>query len=222
MRSPSRWSPALISLALLIVVGGCASSGSNDAGAKPPAQKKSRLHRFEFKEQAPANRETGGRLPGEGQVALLGPDGEQVKISDYAGKPVVLVFNRGFAGFICPYCTTYTAQIAARYDDLKAAGAEVLLVYPTADEDQAKIEEFKAAVEELLAEDGSEGMPFPVLLDPGLNCVLRYNIQGDLSKPSTFVLDRDGAIRYVYVGQDVDDRPSVDRILEEVRALAGS
>jgi len=59
-----------------------------------------------------------------------------------------------------------------------------------------------------------------VFLDPGVKVVKTYNLEWDLSRPSTFILDAQGVIRYAYVGKKSSDRPSVDRIVEEVKKLA--
>lgn len=190
--------------------------------ANPPARptSTSKLHRYAFRAEAPSNRDTGAQLPGE-DAELTAPDGQVARISDYRGRPIVLVFNRGFAGYICPYCTTYTAQLATRYEEIKSIGGELLLVYPTRDTDEARAIEFTDAVNEILAAEGKEGLPFPVFLDRGLMATMRFNLTGDLTKPSTFVLDRAGVIRYAYVGNAPDERPAVDRVIEELRAAAG-
>jgi len=45
-----------------------------------------------------------------------------------------------------------------------------------------------------------------------------YNLLGDsLATPSVFVIDRDGVIRWKYVGQSSSDRPTNEMILEQVR-----
>ncbi|MND01221.1 hypothetical protein D3C83_201290 [compost metagenome] len=60
-----------------------------------------------------------------------------------------------------------------------------------------------------------------MFLDRGLTATMRFNLTGDLTKPSTFVLDRAGVIRYAYVGNAPDERPAVERVIEELRAAAG-
>ena len=193
---------------------GCASSPEND----PPKAKKSKLRRFTF-DDVGSNQETGGQLPGQDEATLVDGQGQERRLSEYRGRPVVLVFNRGFAGYICPYCTTYTAQIASRYDELVACGAEVVLVFPTKEDTQDQREAFAQAVDEILAEEGEEGLPFPVFLDPGLKVITEFNLLGSLSKPATFILDSQGTVRYAYVGTAPDERPSVDRIVLELQGL---
>lgn len=212
---------AVAVVSVLVTLAGCSSPGATQAGAQGPSPRpQTGIHRFAFKADAPSNREVGAPLPGE-DAELTAPDGRVVKVSDYRGRPVVLVFNRGFAGFVCPYCTTYTAQLAARYEELRALGAEVLCVYPTRETSEEKLLEFIDAVNQVLREDGREALPFPVFLDRGLAATVRFNLTGDITKPSTFVLDRAGVVRYAYVGNAPDERPAVDRVVEEVRAVAG-
>ena len=158
----------------------------------------------------------GGRVSGAG-VAVVDPRGAEVPLERLLDRPSVLVFMRGFYGNVCPYCTTYTAQLATRYEEFVAAGANLIVIYPTRAEDAAEVETFKQLVAEVLAEEGEEAIPFPVYLDRGLRVVGRYNLSGDVSKPSTLVLDREGAIRYLYVGRNTADRPDLDRVLAEAR-----
>jgi peroxiredoxin len=182
------------------------------------AQSQSKLTRYTF-DDVDGNGETGESLPGADEAELIDGQGQVRRLSEFHGKPVVLVFTRGFVGFICPYCSTYTAQIATRYAELTAAGAEVVLVFPSQDDSEGRRGEFVAAVEEILAEEGAEALPFPVFLDPGLRTTTQFNLLGDLSKPATFVLDAEGLVRYAYVGRAPDERPTVDRILRELQAL---
>jgi len=57
-------------------------------------------------------------------------------------------------GYVCPYCATYTAQLAARHDEVVDLGARVLLVYPSEEDDPDVRRRFVDAVEGLLASDG--------------------------------------------------------------------
>ena len=72
---------------------------------------------------------------------------------------------------------------------------------------------------------GRMGLPFPVLYDPSAEVVRAYdvfNLLGDLlATPSTFIIDRDGVVRWKYVGRDIDDRASVAQVLKQLRLLEG-
>lgn len=217
---------ALLCLTLLLGLVGC---GGNPPPEEEPKQqdmpkKKKRKHLgsltfHEFKGTEPTQK-TDKAIVGKG-VTLVNPKGEDVELNTLLGKPLVMVFMRGFNGMICPYCTTYTAQMAVRYEEFRAAGGDILVIYPTRDKDAGQIELFTELVEEIIADEGEQAIPFPVYLDLGTKVVDKYNLNGDLSKPTTFVLDPKGKIQYLYVGRDTDDRPSLDRVLAEVRKITG-
>ena len=60
-------------------------------------------------------------------------------------------------------------------------------------------------------------MPVPsrvLVLDVNTRLVDRLAVQGDLSQPSSFIIQRDGTVAYAYVGADMADRPSVEFILD--------
>lgn len=173
------------------------------------------IDQFEFADRE-ANAPT-GLAPPELEAEFIDAEGKTFRLSDLAGRPFVLVFTRGYPGYVCPLCTTYTAQICAAYEDVRATGAEVLLVFPG---DETKVEDFVAACRAILAEEGRTALPYPVLLDPDLTAVRRFDILADLSKPSTYVVDGSGTIRYAYVGSAPHERPSVERILAELRKIA--
>jgi peroxiredoxin len=208
---------AVVTLTFALALAGCSSG--DPAPANQPAR--SKRHKT-FKDDLASNQQAGKPLAREDEARFVAPDGTERRLSDWRGRALVLVFTRGFPGFICPYCTSYTAQLAERYAEIQAQGADVLLVYPAKADDQATKARFEKAVADLLAEDGAGALPFPVFLDPGLQAVQTFNLTGDLSKPSTFVLDKHGALAYGYVGTSPDERPSVERIVKELQALQGA
>jgi peroxiredoxin Q/BCP len=67
------------------------------------------------------------------------------------------------------------------------------------------------------------GVGFPVLYDPDTKVARQYgvyNLLGDsLAAPATFVIDKEGRIRWSYIGRDVADRPSGGQILSQLRKL---
>lgn len=212
-----------LALAMLLTFGSVGCTSSNAVADDKPKKQKKRKHLgsltlHTFKGQDSNQKTNGKKLKGK-DAPLVNAAGEEVELSTLLGKPLVLVFMRGFNGDICPYCTSYTAQMAVRYKEFKEAGAELIVVYPTRDKDAEQVELFKELVEEIIAEEGETAIPFPVYLDLGTRVVQKYKLTGDLSKPTTFILDRDGSIRYLYVGRDTDDRPAIDRVIAEVKKI---
>ena len=69
------------------------------------------------------------------------------------------------------------------------------------------------------------GISFPVLFDPAADVVEAYGVYdllGDgLATASTFVIDKQGVIRWKYVARGISDRPSVPEILEQLDELDG-
>jgi peroxiredoxin len=227
--NPEEGSMRLLSVfacaALVLGLVGCNDTQPDPAPKEEPSSLRKKLKHpgkltfHEFKGQD-SNQATGGKIKGD-NVNLVNAEGKEVALSTLLGKPLVMVFMRGFNGDVCPYCTTYTAQMATRYEEFKKAGAEILVIYPTREDDNEQVGVFKDIVTEILEEEGESAIPFPVYLDLGTRVVKHYNLIGDLSKVATFVLDANGKIHYLYVGRDTDDRPSLDRVLEEVRRLGG-
>jgi peroxiredoxin len=66
-------------------------------------------------------------------------------------------------------------------------------------------------------------LQYPVLSDTQLGVVEQYgvyNLLGDsLATPSVFLIDADGVVRWVYVGETTRDRPSNEMILGQLRDL---
>ena len=73
--------------------------------------------------------------------------------------------------------------------------------------------EFLAAVKE---QANDQVVPFPLLYDQDLKAVDQLGIRYQLAKPSTLIFDREGNLRYAYVGKDLSDRPSVKAMLDQL------
>ena len=69
------------------------------------------------------------------------------------------------------------------------------------------------------------GIPFPVLYDPNADVVRFYgvfNLAGDdLAAPSTFIIDKEGVIRFKHIGTSTSDRTSAQEVLEQLRLIEG-
>jgi len=147
------------------------------------------------------------------QTRYLSSDGTVLDLAAWKGKRVVMVVMRGFSGQVCVYCATQTAALADAAARLRDQGVETLVVYPGP---PAAVPAFLKAVASLR---GSLP-PLPVALDAGLTLVRGLQIAGNLSLPATFIMDRDGIVRWTYVGTSIADRPSVvdiEKALEGVK-----
>jgi len=63
-------------------------------------------------------------------------------------------------------------------------------------------------------------LPFQLLSDPDLKTINGFGVQdGKMARPSTFVVDRAGFIRWSYLGEDRADRPFNDTILSQLNQM---
>ena len=106
------------------------------------------------------------------------------------------------------------AQLGSREMDFKAAGASVVLV---AAEKRSGM--FKPA--EYLSKHPT---PFPFLLDEDRSVTKRYGIYRrigfdaiNIARTATFVIDRSGTVRWIYVGNSQFDRAPIDDLLAQAR-----
>jgi len=69
----------------------------------------------------------------------------------------------------------------------------------------------------------SAGIAFPILYNPQADVVKQYGVFGQvdprLATPSTFIIDKQGVIRWKYVGKSVADEPPASVVLEQLRQL---
>ena len=152
--------------------------------------------------------------------------GKPVKLEQYRDRShVVLVVTRGnttrgipgaYDGNICLYCATQTSRLIANYKAIDERGAEVVVVFPVK---QAADSDSLGQFNRVVQRDGVGDPPFPLVLDVELRAVDRLGIRADLARPATYILDKQGQLRFAYVGATIADRPSVQSILEQLDAI---
>jgi len=179
-----------------------------------------------FKDGAQSNVPLGG---GDvGKLQFVNAQGMPVALEQFQGKKnVVLVVTRGntsgsppgaYIGKICLYCATQTSRLVANYKAFEDAGAEVVVVFPVQRAaDSNTVDDFNKAVKRDQAASGP--IPFPLVLDVELRAVDQLGIRADLSKPATYILDKQGQVRFAYVGASLADRPSVQSMLDQLVAI---
>ncbi len=199
-----RWIVGLV-VFHIICAAGCDSGGSKyDYGYGSPED-------VRFHDDAQANTQV---EDGPIELNFVDTAGNDLSLSDYRGKKnVVLVFTRGFYGQICPYCTTQTSRLIANYDEIASRDAEVVVVFPG---DGNKVDAF---IKASIPDDTEDDVPFPIVLDESLAAVDEMSIREELAKPSTYILDKQGEIRFAYVGSTLVDRPSIKAVLAQLDAI---
>ena len=66
------------------------------------------------------------------------------------------------------------------------------------------------------------GLQFPVLSDTSRTFIQAYNVlhpQEGISRPSVFVINREGEVTWRYVGMSAADRAPMTEVLEQLRAV---
>ncbi len=138
--------------------------------------------------------------------------GAKVQLSKVASQgPVVLIVLRGFPGYQCPLCNRQVGQFLQEAEKFKAAGAQVLLVYPGPSKGLTeKAQEFIA----------NKTIPdhFQLLLDPDYVLTnayhLRWDAAGETAYPSTFVIQKDLQVVYRKVSQEHGGRSKPEEVLK--------
>src|SRR5258706_6961094 len=162
--------------------------------------------------------------PAAPDVTFDGAAGK-IALRDYRGKQaVVLLFMRGFAqGMTCYYCGEQTREYRAKYGEIHAAGAEVLMVLPLAKDIAGYVRKIG---EGSTPPDPQLALPFPVVLDADGSACAAFHVPtkkpgaGDpfpVAAPATIVIGKDGRILFEHHGDDPSDRPEVQKVLEVLR-----
>jgi peroxiredoxin len=145
------------------------------------------------------------------QLKFLGPDGSIFNLGEFRGRErLVLVFLRGFPGYVCVACTAQTAAFAAKQKEFEARDAQIIFIYPGHPD---TVPTFLEATRNFSSEFE---LPFPVLLDVNFAASERFGVKGDLAKPSAIIIDKGGIVRYAYVGESYDDRPAAPDLLAQL------
>ncbi|MDG2223466.1 MAG: redoxin domain-containing protein [Rubripirellula sp.] len=142
---------------------------------------------------------------------------DYLRLSDqYRQGAVVVVVLRGYPGYQCPICMRHVATLANRAATLKRFASKVVLIYPGESgslEQQAE----KFAGKRRLPE------PMVIVRDDQMDTVrewgLRWNARSETAFPATYVIDRNGRIRWKKVSTSHAGRSTVEEILKELRKL---
>jgi peroxiredoxin len=138
--------------------------------------------------------------------------GKQVHLSDFKNKRnVILVFYSHYKDQL--------VNLMNDYDKFKQYNAYLVLISPS---DEKNTKEFlKIAAAELslrgrfLAKrDNTAKTPFPVLIDNERKVAKLYGVLGEEAIPSVFVIDKEGMLRFKYIGQDSTDSPPTEHLIE--------
>lgn len=137
----------------------------------------------------------------------LNEKGEEISLSDYRGKKLILFF---YPKDNTPGCTAEACNLRDNFDDLKAQGFELLGVSPdSARKHQNFIKKF--------------GFQFPLLADTEQDVLKKYGVWGQKQMfgkkymgvfRTTFIIDEEGTIEKIFT--KVKTSAHTEQILEAV------
>jgi peroxiredoxin Q/BCP len=164
---------------------------------------------------APAKPPREGYKPKDFTLNTL--DGQPFTLYDQLKKSsVVLVVLRGYPGYQCPICMVQVGDLVKHAEELAAANAHVVLVYPgPAEELEAKAAEFIK----------NRNLPenFSFVTDPDYAFTNAYGLRWDAPKetayPSTFVIDRQGTVRLAVISKTHGGRA---KTVDVIKVLPGA
>lgn len=104
------------------------------------------------------------------------------------------------------------------YERIAALDTELLFINP---EDLDRTRDFVAK-----SKVTREELSFRVLADPDRAIPTKFKIEIDTDKgtevaPTAFIIDKEGVLRFKYVGSDPFDRPSTDSLVEILGMIEG-
>jgi peroxiredoxin Q/BCP len=144
----------------------------------------------------------GDRAP---DFTLPGTGGMEHSLSEYRGRPVVLVF---YPGDDTPVCTKQLNAYNEGLDQFRQVNAQVVGISAQ-------------SVDSHDAFSGKHGFDFPLLADTDKQVAGMYGTLGPLGFPrrSIFIIDADGVIRYLHKAiAGLTYRP-VSELIEELERL---
>lgn len=155
------------------------------------------------------------------ELGLKQVDGSAFSTRDLYGRTALIFFYRGNW---CPLCMAQVKEVAARYREIAATGARVLLVSPQPHENTAALARRFDLRFDFLTDEGNRaarmlGIEAKNGLPMGMG-VLGYS--ADTVLPTVIVLDAAGVIRWVDQTDNYRVRPEPDTFLPLLRQLAST
>jgi cytochrome c biogenesis protein CcmG, thiol:disulfide interchange protein DsbE len=132
---------------------------------------------------------------------LKSSEGEEISLSDYSGKVVVLNFWASW----CPPCKEEMPEFQKLYDELAESEDAVLLMLNQTDGQRETEKKANSYIEE-------EGLTFPILYDTG---EVGGSIFGINSIPTTVVIDKEGRLSDYVLGRT--EYSKVAQMIEEAK-----
>lgn len=137
---------------------------------------------------------------------------ENVKLSDYKGKWLVLLFYPLDFTFVCP---TELTAFSDRLDELHGIGAEVIGISTDS------VHSHRAWINTPLDKNGVAGLKYPLASDVGGKLSRAYNIlveAANIALRGLYIINPEGVLQYAVV-HDLNIGRSVDETLRVLQGL---
>lgn len=137
---------------------------------------------------------------------------ENVKLSDYKGKWLILMFYPLDFTFVCP---TELIHFSDRLDEFQGVGAEVIGVSTDS------VHSHRAWLKTPQDKNGIEGVKYPIASDVGGKLAKAYNIlveDANVALRGLFIINPEGILQYSVV-HDLNIGRSVDETLRVLQGL---
>ena len=137
---------------------------------------------------------------------------ENVKLSDYKGKWLILLFYPLDFTFVCP---TELLHFSDRLEELQGIGAEVIGISTDS------VHSHRAWVKTPQDQNGIEGLQYPLASDVGGRLAAKYNIlveESNIALRGLFIINPEGVLQYSVV-HDLNIGRSVDETLRVLQGL---
>jgi len=137
---------------------------------------------------------------------------ENVKLSDYKGKWLILLFYPLDFTFVCP---TELIHFSDRLDEIQGVGAEVIGVSTDS------VHSHRAWLRTPKDKNGIEGVTYPIASDVGGKLARQFNIlvdEANIALRGLFIIDPEGILQYSVV-HSLNIGRSVDETLRVLQGL---
>jgi peroxiredoxin 2/4 len=137
---------------------------------------------------------------------------ENVKLADYKGKWLILLFYPLDFTFVCP---TELIHFSDRLDEIQGVGAEVIGVSTDS------VHSHRAWLKTPTDKNGIEGVKYPIASDVGGKLARKYNIlveDANIALRGLFIINPEGVLQYSVV-HDLNIGRSVDETLRVLQGL---
>jgi len=137
---------------------------------------------------------------------------ENVKLSDYKGKWLILLFYPLDFTFVCP---TELTAFSDRLDEINGVGAEVIGISTDS------VHSHRAWIKTPREQNGIEGLRYPLASDVAGRLAAKYNIlveEANIALRGLFIINPEGVLQYAVV-HDLNIGRSVDETLRVLQGL---